>query len=142
MIVNLNASKSPDRHGNKWLAPKLFQKEWENVVNLHVIAPITTRVSFSFFGDVAFSGYFLYHFRFLFVWTIEYVVRSFLPNGVFLPWTTGWIFYISLCENSINQSIDQSIIGRNFPVNCLKKNQNAPRPSKHPPVRGRKCQNV
>ena len=27
--------------------------------------------------------YFLYHFRFLFVWTIEYVVRSFLPNGVF-----------------------------------------------------------
>ena len=30
-------------------------------------APIATRVSFSFFGDVAFSEYFLYHFRFLFV---------------------------------------------------------------------------
>ena len=25
---------------------------------------------------------------------------------------------------------------------CLKKNQNAPRPSEHPPVRGKKCQNV
>ena len=25
---------------------------------------------------------------------------------------------------------------------CLKKNQNAPRPSEHPPVRGEKCQNV
>ena len=25
---------------------------------------------------------------------------------------------------------------------CLKKNQNAPRPSEHPPVRGGKCQNV
>ena len=32
-----------------------------------------------------FSEYFLYHFPLsLFVWTIEYVVRSFLPNGVFL----------------------------------------------------------
>ena len=40
-------------------------------------------------------------FRFLFVWTIEYVVRSFLPNGVFYLLTTGWIFDISLCENSI-----------------------------------------
>ena len=28
-------------------------------------------------------------------------------------------------------------------VNCLKKNQNAPKPSEHPPVRGKnKCQNV
>ena len=25
---------------------------------------------------------------------------------------------------------------------CLKKNLNAPRPSEHPPVRGKKCQNV
>ena len=25
---------------------------------------------------------------------------------------------------------------------CIKKNQNAPRPSEHPPVRGKKCQNV
>ena len=27
-------------------------------------------------------------------------------------------------------------------LTCLKKNQNAPRPSEHPPVRGGKCQNV
>ena len=27
-------------------------------------------------------------------------------------------------------------------VICLKKNQNAPRPSEHPPVMGEKCQNV
>ena len=47
-------------------------------------APIATRVYFYFLGDVAFSEYFLYHFRFIFVWTIEYVVRSFLPDGVFL----------------------------------------------------------
>ena len=50
--------------------------------------PIATRVSFLLFitwRDVAFSRVFfvcLYHFRFLFVWTIEYVVRSFLPKGV------------------------------------------------------------
>ena len=31
-----------------------------------------------------------------------------------------------------------------FFLSCLflKKNQNAPRPSEHPPVRGKKCQNV
>ena len=47
----------------------------------------TTRVSFfpSFFplylfGDVAFSEYLFYHFRFLFVWRLEYVVRSFLTR--------------------------------------------------------------
>ena len=35
----------------------------------------------------------------------EYVVRSFLPDGVFFYLVTmGWIFDISLCENSINQS--------------------------------------
>ena len=27
-------------------------------------------------------------------------------------------------------------------IGCLKKNQNAPRPSEDPPVRGEKCQNV
>ena len=55
-------------------------------------APIATRVSSSLFGDVAFSEYLLYHFRFLFVWTIEYVVRSFLPNGLFLPCDHGLDF--------------------------------------------------
>ena len=29
-----------------------------------------------------------------------------------------------------------------FVIVYLKKNQNAPRPSEHPPVRGKKCQNV
>ena len=65
-----------------------------------------------FFGDVAFSEYILYHFRFLFVWTIEYVVRSFLQNIVFFYLvTTGWIFDISLlCENSMNQNQDNSVV--------------------------------
>ena len=36
------------------------------------------------------------------------------------------------------------IIRRNGvkPTGFLKKNLNAPRPSEHPPVRGKKCQNV
>ena len=33
----------------------------------------------------------------------EYVVDIFLPDGVFQPCDTGWIFYIALYENSINQ---------------------------------------
>ena len=32
--------------------------------------------------------------------------------------------------------------GRNFMSKGLKKNLNAPRPSEHPPVWGKKCQNV
>ena len=44
----------------------------------------------------------------------EYVVRSFLPNGVFLPCDhgIGWILDISLllCDNSINQSIKRGLI--------------------------------
>ena len=31
---------------------------------------------------------------------------------------------------------------RDIRIYCLKKSQNAPRPSEHPPVRGEKCQNV
>ena len=67
--------------------------------------------SFCLFGDVVFSAYFLYHLRFLFVWR-EYVVRSFLPDGVFFYLvTTGWILDISSCArefNSINsiQSVE------------------------------------
>ena len=41
----------------------------------------------------------------------EYVVRFALPGGVFLLVTIGWIFYISLCKNSINQSIKESFNG-------------------------------
>ena len=59
--------------------------------------------SFCLFGDVAFSEYFLYHCRFLFVRRVR---RTFFPSGwcFFYLVTTGWIFYISLCENSINQA--------------------------------------
>ena len=46
-----------------------------------------------------FPSIFLCHCRFLLYGV--YVVRSFLPDGVFYLETTGWIFDISLlCENS------------------------------------------
>ena len=46
-------------------------------------------------GDVAFSEFFLYHLRFLFVG--EYVVSHFLPNGVFfLPCDHGLNFWHQL----------------------------------------------
>ena len=41
-------------------------------------------------GDVAFSEYFLYHFRFLFVWRVR-----FFRMVVFYLVTTGWIFFTS-----------------------------------------------
>ena len=59
-------------------------------------APIATRVFWGGGGNVAFSEYFLYCFRFLFVWTIEYTVRFFLPNGVFLPCDHGLDFWHQL----------------------------------------------
>ena len=53
--------------------------------------------------------FFLCHyFRFLIVWTIECVVVFSFRMVFFYRVTTGWIFYISLCESSIN-SINQSI---------------------------------
>ena len=67
-----------------------------SIVLRYAGAPIATRtcvcVCFFFLGDVAFSEYFLYHFRFLFVWTIEHVVRSFRPNVIFLPCDNGLDF--------------------------------------------------
>ena len=45
------------------------------------------------FSDQLITGFSLYG---------EYVVRFFLPDGVFYLVATGWIFYISLCENPIN----------------------------------------
>ena len=62
-----------------------------SIVLRYAGAPIATRVSFSFSGDFAFSEYFLYHFRSLVVWRV-YVVRSFLPNDVFLPCDHGLDF--------------------------------------------------
>ena len=51
---------------------------------------------FCLFGHVAFSEYFLYNFRFLFVWRVR---RTFFPSGwcFFYLVTMGWIFDISLC---------------------------------------------
>ena len=48
-------------------------------------------------------------FRFLFVLIIEYIVRSFLPNGDFLPCDVGLDFLHELTYVRI-QSINQSII--------------------------------
>ena len=54
-------------------------------------APIATRVSFSFFGDGAFSEYFFCTISAFSLYG-EYIVRSFLPNGVFLPCDNGLDF--------------------------------------------------
>ena len=63
---------------------------------IHAYSHMCFLLCFSFcslFGDVAFSEYFLYHHcRFLFVWTIEYVVRSFFRVVFFYLVTTGWMF--------------------------------------------------
>ena len=56
--------------------------------DMQASTPMATRVSFSFFGHVAFSEFFLFCIVFRFLCmdiTIEDVVRSSLPNGVFLP---------------------------------------------------------
>ena len=76
-------------------------------------APIASRFVLFFYKSL-FPSIFCTIFRFLFVWTIEYVVRSFLPHGVFLSCDHGLIFYISLGEISINQSINQSIINQSI----------------------------
>ena len=52
-------------------------------------------------------------------------------NGGFLP------DIILLTQGYYHRGIHSNVIRR-----FLKKNQNAPRPSEHPPVRGKKCQNV
>ena len=65
-----------------------------SIVLRYAGAPIATRtrVSFSSFGDVAFSEYFLYHTISAYSLYGEYVIRSFLPNGVFLPCDHGLDF--------------------------------------------------
>ena len=91
-----------------------------SIVLRYAGVPIATRVSsffflfFCLFGDVAFSEYF---FRFLFEWRIR---RTFFPSGwcFFYLVTTGWTFDISLCDNSINQSINQIMSGRRPPLYC------------------------
>ena len=69
-----------------------------SIVLRYAGAPTATRVSFFFpffvyLETSLFPSIFLYHFRFLFfVWTIEYVLRSFLPDGAFLPCDHGLDF--------------------------------------------------
>ena len=93
---------------------------FRSIVLQYTGAPTVTCLFF--FGDVAFSEYFLYHmyhyFRFLFVWTIEYLVRSFLPNGVFQPCDHGLDFLHQLIYMRI-QSINQSINQRYYQVDYI-----------------------
>ena len=83
---------------------------FRSIVLRYAYAPTATRsylttvcalFCFCFFGDVAFSEFFLYHYRLRFVWRVR---RTFSPSGscFFSPRT---LFYISWCEDSIEQSI-------------------------------------
>ena len=67
-------------------------------------APIATRVSFSFLGGVAFSEYLFVPFPLCLCMDSTSYVLSFRMVFFYLV-TTGWIFDISLCENSIKQSM-------------------------------------
>ena len=55
---------------------------------------------------------------------------------------SGWCNKASEGYNLQKNCLHSTSPDRNFAVNCLKKNQNAPRPSEHPPVWRKKCQNV
>ena len=61
-----------------------------------------------------FPRFFLYHFRFLFVWTIEYVVRSILPDGVFLPCDHGLLGFLTSAYYVRIQSINQSCMDEEY----------------------------
>ena len=74
-----------------------------SIVLRYASAPTATRVSFAFFGDAAFSEYFFVPFPLSLCMESTSYVLSFRTVFFYLV-TTGWIFYISLCENSINQS--------------------------------------
>ena len=82
---------------------------YRSIVLRYAGAPISTRISFFFFPfclfrDVDFSSIFCTIAAFSL--NGKYVVRSFLLRMVFFYLlATGWVFDISLCENSINQSI-------------------------------------
>ena len=82
-----------------------------SIVLRYASAPIATRVFFYLF-----IFFFLWRYRFFRVFFVPfplslcmestYYVLSFRMVFFYLV-TTGWIFYISLCKNSINQSINQ-----------------------------------
>ena len=67
---------------------------------------------------------FLYHYRFSLISSMESTSFVFpLPDGVFCLVTTGWIFDIRLCENSINQ-IKRRQVMRHFTSNGTYQCQN------------------
>ena len=96
-----------------------------SIVLRYAGTPIATCVSvflfpFCLFGDVAFSGYYFVPFP-LFSLHGKYVLYVLSFQMVFLYFvTTGWIFDISLCDNSINQSINLSVgsVGAFFSSSC------------------------
>ena len=67
------------------------------------LLPSASFFVFTLFGDVAFSEYFCT----ITIFSLygEYVVRFFLPGGVFLPCDHGLdlLHHLILCENSIIQ---------------------------------------
>ena len=75
---------------------------------------------FCLFGNVVFVFVFVFCTISAFTSYGEYVVRSFLPDdGVFYLVTAGWIFDITLCENSINQSINIPREAGNFAISVF-----------------------
>ena len=57
------------------------------------------------------------------------------------PPTLGQVSPINVSLGTFHEQSFMNAL-HSTPQYCLKKNQNAPRPSEHPPVMGEKCQNV
>ena len=73
-------------------------------------------------------------FFFFFLW------KESTPFFVFLSSLLRAVLNVPIVSFQISVFLDPQIIRNRS--GSLKKNQNAPRPSEHPPVRGKKCQNV
>ena len=73
------------------------------IVLRYASAPIATRVSFPFLGDVAFFESFVVPFPLSLCMESTSYVLSFMSVFFYLV-TTSWIFDVTLCENSIIQS--------------------------------------
>ena len=92
-----------------------------SIVLRYAGASIATRASFSFFLS------FIWRYRFFRVFFVPLLPFSLINSTEITPYvlsfrmvffylvTTGWTFDISLCENSINQSINQS---SNLSIKC------------------------
>ena len=87
-----------------FFVPTLFVEAaaLRSIVLRYADVPIAARVFFFLSFCRFFRVFFFYHFRFLFVWRVR---RTFFPSGwyFFYLMTTGWVFDISLCENSIKK---------------------------------------